>query len=367
MSAIPGSVKEPDAMAPADVMFLRSLVLERSAIVLDDSKHYLLASRLDPLVRQEKLASIADLVANLRKAPRGRLEQLVIEAMTTNETSFFRDIHPFNALVESIIPEILATRGISGGLTIWCGASSSGQEPYSIALTVADKFPELLSTGRLRILATDIAPSMVERTRSGRFTQLEVNRGLPARQLIRFFQQDGNDWVANRELRQVMDARVLNLIAPWMNMPKCDIVFLRNVLIYFNPETKRAILERIRKDVLRPGGHLFLGSSETTLNIDNAWIRNSVGRSISYIAPASDAPAQQPSRLSQSASAASAAAPASSASRPAPAPTPVSPFSRPGAPTPAPAARPPFPKAPAASTFPTRPAPSVPPTPRRPL
>ena len=281
----PLAQREPSAIAATDIIFLRNLVLERSAIVLDESKHYLISSRLEPLARKESLPSIAELVNALRKAPRGRLEQLVIEAMTTNETSFFRDSHPFAALTESIIPQILSERGPAGGLTIWCGASSSGQEPYSIAIAIGDKFPELLSAGRLRILATDISPTMVARTRAGRFTQLEVNRGLPARQLIRFFQQDGNDWVANREIRQVMDARVMNLIAPWTNMPKCDLVFLRNVLIYFNPETKRSILERIRREVLRPGGQLFLGSSETTLNIDNSWIRNSVGRSISYIAP----------------------------------------------------------------------------------
>jgi chemotaxis protein methyltransferase CheR len=286
----PALPKATDSLTMADVMFLRQLVLERSAIVLDDSKHYLLASRLEPVVRRENLASIAELVANLRKQPRGRLETIVIEAMTTNETSFFRDLHPFTALTEVIIPEILAERGPAAGVTIWCGASSSGQEPYSIAVAVADKFPELMSAGRLRIVATDIAPSMVDRTKAGRFSQLEVNRGLPVRQLIRFFQQDGNEWVANRELRQTIDVRLMNLVGPWANMPKCDIVFLRNVLIYFSADTKRQILERIRRDVLRPGGQLFLGSSETTLNIDNAWERRSIGRSISYVAPGGDVP-----------------------------------------------------------------------------
>ena len=354
--------KASEDLNVADVMFLRTLVLERSAIVLDESKHYLLASRLDPVVRKEKLTSIADLVNQLRRAPRGRLENLVIEAMTTNETSFFRDSHPFLALTDSIIPAILADRGAAAGLTIWCGASSSGQEPYSIAISVADKFPELLQAGRLRIVATDISPAMVERTKAGRFTQLEVNRGLPARQLIRFFQQDGNEWVANRELRSSIDARMLNLIAPWPNMPKCDIVFLRNVLIYFNPETKRSILERIRRDVLRPGGQLFLGSSETTLNIDNVWIRNSVGRSISYIAPGGDTQASRPTPstpANSSTSAGNSASNASSSNAPRP-----SAFPSAGSRSAAPAA-------PAASPFrspqpPTRPAANLPNTQRRP-
>ena len=278
-----------DALSSADVTFLQAVVLERSAIVLHETKQYLLVSRLDPIVRAEKIGSIADLVTALRRDPRGRLESLVIEAMTTNETSFFRDIHPFTAMADEIIPEILAERGPANGLTIWCGASSSGQEPYSLAIMIADKFPSLISTNRLRIIATDIAPGMVERTRAGRFTQLEVNRGLPVRQLVQFFQQNGNEWVANPEIRKVMDTRVVNLIAPWQAMPKCDIVFLRNVLIYFSVETKRMILERIRREVLRPGGHLFLGSSETTLNIDNAWTRRGVGRSISYNSPTNDA------------------------------------------------------------------------------
>jgi chemotaxis protein methyltransferase CheR len=284
------AARSGDELSAADVRFLRSLVLERSAIVLDESKQYLLASRLDPIVRKEQLGSISDLVNGLRLAPRGRLEGLVIEAMTTNETSFFRDIHPFAALTDSVIPEIVAQRGAAAGLTIWCGACSSGQEPYSVAIAIAEKFPELVMNSRLRIVATDLAPNMVERTKAGRFSQLEVNRGLPVKLLMRHFQQDGTEWVASRQIRQMMDVRIMNLIGQWPAMPKCDIVFLRNVLIYFNPETKRQILERIRGEVLRPGGHLFLGSSETTINIDNAWTRRTVGRSISYEAPASGSP-----------------------------------------------------------------------------
>jgi chemotaxis protein methyltransferase CheR len=281
------TARASEELSAADVRFLRSLVLERSAIVLDELKQYLLASRLDPIVRKEQLGSISDLVNGLRLAPRGRLEGLVIEAMTTNETSFFRDINPFVALTDSVIPEIIDQRGAAGGLTIWCAACSSGQEPYSVAIAISEKFSELVMNSRLRIVATDLARNMVERTKSGRFSQLEVNRGLPVKLLMKHFQQEGTEWVATRRLRQMMDVRTMNLIGQWPALPKCDIVFLRNVLIYFNPETKRQILERIRGEVLRPGGHLFLGSSETTINIDNAWTRRTVGRSISYEAPVS--------------------------------------------------------------------------------
>ena len=133
-------------------------------------------------------------------------------------------------------------------------------------------------------LETSVIDAMTtnETSLAGRFTQLEVSRGLPVRQRIRHFQQDGTEWVASRLLRQMMDVRVLNLLGSWAAVPKCDIVFLRNVLTYFHPKTKRTILERIRREALRPGGHLFLGSSETTINIDDGWTRRTLGRSISY-------------------------------------------------------------------------------------
>lgn len=145
-----------------------------------------------------------------------------------------------------------------------------------------DKFPDLMVTRRLRIVATDLSPTMVQRTAAGRFSQLEVNRGMPARLLVKNFSQDGRDWVASKELRGVIDAKPLNLIEAWNGVPRCDVVFLRNVLIYFDTTTKRQILEKIRKEVLKPGGHLFLGSSETTLNIDAGYKRVEFGKSICY-------------------------------------------------------------------------------------
>lgn len=198
--------------------------------------------------------------------PTSTTASIDVAAISARETSFFRDIHPFRTLVESVIPEILVARGPAAGLTIWCGACSSGQEPYSVAIAVTEAFPELVRDGRLRILATDVSASMVERTKAGRFTQREVGRGLPVRHLLRQFQQDGTDWVASRQLRQVVDARVLDLTGSWPIVPKCDVVFLRHVLTSFNPETKRTILERIRSEVLRPAGSLFLGPGESAEN-----------------------------------------------------------------------------------------------------
>ena len=265
-----------------DLDFVRQLVLARSAIVLDAGKGYLVESRLAPIVREERLSSIGDLVEQLRRRPRSPLEARVIDAMTTNETSFFRDVHPFDAL-PAIIGDLPG--GATGPLTIWCAACSSGQEPYSIAMTIHEKLPHLAS--RVRILGTDLSPTMVERCRAGRFSQLEVNRGLPARLLVRYFDQDGTDWVAKPQLRSMIDARVGNLAEPLLGTPRCHLVMLRNVLIYFSVDTKAEILERIRKDVLVPGGLLMLGSSETTHNIDNVYERVEFGRATCYRPPTS--------------------------------------------------------------------------------
>jgi chemotaxis protein methyltransferase CheR len=264
-------------LSTPDLDFVRELVLSRSAIVLDEGKGYLVESRLAPIVREDGLSSIGELVDLLRRRPRSPLEARVVDAMTTNETSFFRDVHPFDAL-----PAIIADlpSGATGPLTIWCAACSSGQEPYSIAMTIHEKLPHLAS--RVRILGTDLSPTMVERTKAGRFSQLEVNRGLPARMLVRYFDQDGTDWVAKPELRSMIDARVGNLAEPLIGVPRCDLVMLRNVLIYFSLDTKAEILGRIRTTVLKPGGVLLLGSSETTHNIDNAYERAEYGRATCY-------------------------------------------------------------------------------------
>lgn len=206
--------------------------------------------------------------------------------IAATETSFFRELHPFRALVESVIPEILAARGAAAGLTIWCAACSSGQEPFSVAIAVTEAFPELVRNGRLRIVATDLSASDVERTKAGRFTQREVSRGLPVRHLLRHFQQDGTEWVASRQLRQILDVRVVDLTGSWPTIPKCDIVFLRDVLTSFDPETKRTILERIHGDVLRPAGRLFLGLGENTEHVDDGWTQRAAERSVSYVSPA---------------------------------------------------------------------------------
>ena len=294
----PAALPSTTQIDPDDFTYLRVLVKQGSAIELEDGKEYLVVTRLAPVLRTEGLATISDLVAALRRPGADRLRDAVIDAMTTNETSFFRDLHPFEALESAIIPTILADKAPHEALTIWCGASSSGQEPHSLAMMCADRFPELLPH-RLKIVATDLSPTMVARCAAGRYTQFEVNRGLPARALVRHFEQDGPDWVLRREIRDLVEVRPLNLMGMWSGIPRCDIVMLRNVLIYFSLDDKREILGRIRRDVLHPGGVLMLGSSETTLNIDDEYLRREVGKTVCYETPSTRRPTFPPTSAVQ--------------------------------------------------------------------
>ncbi len=262
---------EKDVLSTEDLNYVRELVRVRSAIVLEPEKAYLVKSRLELLTKSEGLASISELVQQLRPTSYGRLHKKVVEAMTTNETSFFRDLTPFQALREQLLPEIIARKRISKRLTMWCGASSSGQEPYSVMLTIFEYFPEL-KDWIIQCTATDISEEMLAKCREGQYSQLEVNRGLPAGLLTKYFVKKGMGWQVNEEIRRRIDFKAMNLNGPWLPFPTMDLVFLRNVMIYFDTGTKKQILEKIRK-ILDPNGYLFLGGSETTINIDDQYER----------------------------------------------------------------------------------------------
>jgi chemotaxis protein methyltransferase CheR len=249
--------------------FVRQLLRERAAIVLDDSKQYLVDNRLAQLARREGLASAQDVIDRLRAAPAGPLQRKVIEAMTTTETLFFRDTKPYEALRSAIVPELVRLRQAERKLQIWSCACSSGQEPYSIGMLLREHFPALASWN-LRLVATDISSEMLARSRAGRYSQLEVNRGLPAAYLTKYFSRVGLDWQIHDELRRMIEFRELNLAGAWGAMSPFDVIFLRNVLIYFDVETKRIVLGKIRK-LLRPGGFLILGTAETTMNLDTGF------------------------------------------------------------------------------------------------
>ena len=251
----------------ADFNFVRELVHEHSAIALDDSKEYLVEARLAPIARREGLSSVTELIRRVRNGET-RLRHDVVSAVATNETTFFRDVHPFDALRDVLIPEVLAANG-GRSLALWSAAASTGQEAYSLAMVVSDHFPHIPN---VTILGTDFSADVLERARIAKFSQLEVNRGLPARLLIKHFVRDGREWQLSDDIRRMVTFRQLNLARPLDRMPGIDIVFLRNVLIYFDMPTKVEVLRQVAK-VLRPGGYLFLGGSETTYGIDDSFER----------------------------------------------------------------------------------------------
>jgi chemotaxis protein methyltransferase CheR len=261
--------------------FISNLVRERSAISLEPGKEYLVESRLGPVARDNGLASLEDLVAAIRQPGAQNLTRQVVEAMTTNETSFFRDIHPFDALRQQILPELIAKRSKERTICVWSNACSSGQEPYTIAMILREHFPEL-NGWTVRLIGSDLSTQILKRARDGVFNQTEVNRGLPAPLLIKYFQKEGLQWRIKDELRRMVDFQQINLVETWpATLPKMDIVFLRNVLIYFQPETKKVILDKL-KNSLRPDGYLFLGGAETTMNLDTSFSRVQLGKAVCY-------------------------------------------------------------------------------------
>jgi chemotaxis protein methyltransferase CheR len=243
---------------------LSSLLKDETAVVLEVGKEYLVESRLTSLMREEGYATLGDLIDVVLKQADPILKKKVLLALTTNETSFYRDLAPFELLRTSIIPELVKARESSKALTIWSAACSTGQEPYSLALLLRENFPELASW-KVQILASDLNSNVIGKAKSGEYSSLEVNRGLPIQLLIKYFTQKGDDFVINPDVRSMVTFFEQNLIAAWPDR-QVDIFFMRNVLIYFDLETKRQIFEKV-KAVLAPDGYLFLGTAETPFRI----------------------------------------------------------------------------------------------------
>lgn len=271
-----------------DIAYLLALARDRAALAIEPGQEYLLSCRLAGVANQHKLPSVEALVAKLRMGRAEALAQDTIDALTTNETSFFRDIHPYDALATQILPDLMTRRRAARQLTIWCAACSSGQEPYSIAMTIRERVPELL-TWRLRIIATDVSQAMVDRTRAGAYSQAEINRGLPARMLTKYLTQQGTEWQMRPELRGMLEVQRTNLVDA-QPMTGCDLVLLRNVLIYFDAAGKRRVLDRVTR-ALAPDGLLLVGVSETLF--DDRYDFRVVGRTYVY-SPRS--PAAAPAR-----------------------------------------------------------------------
>lgn len=260
--------------------FVRKLLRQESGVVLDDGKQYLVETRLTPLAREAGFASLDDFVTQLRTRADDDLRNKTIDALTTNETQFFRDVHPFNTLKTSILPELIAKRLRLRRLDLWSAAAASGQEAYSIAMLLSDHFPELLNW-HVNILASDISDLALKQARQGCYRQLEVNRGLPASMLVKYFRKQATQWQISEEIRRRVEFRVINLVAEWPALPPMDLVMLRNVLIYFDLETKKTILGKVRQ-LLKPDGYLFLGSAETTLNLDPSFRIVHFDRTVCY-------------------------------------------------------------------------------------
>ena len=267
-------------MTQETISYVCTTVRSRSAIELDISKSYLIEARLAPLAKRNGFGSIDEFVQAVKGKTKLGMESQLVEAMTTNETSFFRDIHPFEALRKTLFPEIRTKHAIQKSMNIWSAACSSGQEIYSIGMLIRENFPDLASW-RVNLVATDLSDDILAKAKAGKFSQLEVNRGLPATLIVKYFQRQGLNWELQSEVRNMATFMKLNLIERWPQLPMMDVVFLRNVLIYFSPETKRAILEKIRK-VMAPRGVLFLGAAETTMGLDAAFERVQADSSVFY-------------------------------------------------------------------------------------
>lgn len=259
---------------------VRQLVFADAGIVIEPGKEYLVESRLAPIVRREGLASIDVLVQAARERT-SELRRKIVDAMTTNETTFFRDGDPFEYLAETVLPALIQARKGSRQLRIWYAAASTGQEPYSVSMQVREQFPELASW-RIVQHATDLSRPALERARAGRYSQVEINRGLPARLLVKYFDKRGLEWEIKEDIRRMVSFHEMNLNATWPAMERFDIVFVRNVMIYFDLDARRRILGDIHR-MLAPDGYLFLGAAETTLNLDERFKRSDKSRAGCYV------------------------------------------------------------------------------------
>ncbi len=250
-------------MTPLDYEYLRKFLKERSGLDLSADKQYLVESRLIPLARRAGLNGIAELVHKIRNG--GPLATEVVEAMTTNETFFFRDRIPFDHLRDTVLPALLKARASRRALRIWSAASSTGQEPYSIAMCLKE-MGATLAGWRIEIVATDLSEAVLEKSRAGVYSQFEVQRGLPIQLLVKYFTQAGELWRLNADIRAMVQHRQLNLLQDFSHLGAFDVIFCRNVLIYFDQQTKATIFGRLAK-VLEPDGMLVLGAAETVVGI----------------------------------------------------------------------------------------------------
>jgi chemotaxis protein methyltransferase CheR len=280
------TVHSPIASLPipsaTDYSYLRQLVFEQFQNVLDPSRDYLFETRLASLLRNQKMTHLAELTQLLRLKRDPAIERTIAEAMTINETSFFRDSRPFQLLRTDLLPELIESRRKIRTLRIWSAACSTGQEAYSIAMLLLEHFPNVAnptSAWCVRIEGTDISSEVVHRSQAGVYHRIEMNRGLPARNIVRFFDRHGDDWIVKPELKKLCNFRLANLCSDQLpfspSMGSFDLIFLRNVMLYFSQETRKKLLAKIHR-LLTPDGFLFLGTSEQPAD-PSIWIPTLAG------------------------------------------------------------------------------------------
>ena len=256
-------------MKSEDFNFLSDLLKKRSGLIISEDKLYLLESRLVPLARKRGMNGLDDLVKAIRFAPEEQLLEDVTEAMTTNESSFFRDIKPFENFRNAVLPELLEKRANKRSIRIWCAAASTGQEPYSLAMCLREEAVKL-SGWRVEIVATDLSKEVLDKASVGLYSQFEVQRGLPIQLLVKYFSQVNDLWQIDSSIRAMVKYLPLNLLKNFSHLGAFDVVFCRNVLIYFEQQTKGEVLDKIAA-LMPSDGFLFLGGAETVLGICDAF------------------------------------------------------------------------------------------------
>jgi chemotaxis protein methyltransferase CheR len=282
---------ERPPVTPPDYEYLRKLLRDQSGLDLSDDKQYLIESRLLPLSRKSGLAGISELVQKM-KGGSASITTQVVEAMTTNETFFFRDKVPFDHFRVSIMPEILQARASRKSVRIWCAAGSTGQEPYSLAMCLKE-MGSAITGWRVEILATDLSQEVIEKSRAGLYSQFEVQRGLPIQMLVKYFRQVGEFWQVNPDIRAMVQHRQLNLLHDFSQLGVFDVIFCRNVLIYFDQDTKINIFNRLAK-ASEPDGFLALGAAETVVGLTDVFKPHPEWRGLYRPNIARSAPAKMP-------------------------------------------------------------------------
>jgi chemotaxis protein methyltransferase CheR len=248
-----------------DFNLLSKLIKDRSGLTLTKDKAYLLESRLLPVARKWNLKSLDELVMRLRTRSEAGLVRDVVEAMTTNESFFFRDIKPFDQFKQVVLPYLLQARGASRTIKVWSAACSSGQEPYTLSMMLKEERQKLIGWN-VDILATDLSTEILAKAQAGLYSQFEVQRGLPIQLLVKYFKQAGDRWQIDSAIREMVRYRPFNLLDDLSGLGQFDVIFCRNVLIYFDQPTKQMVLERMAKQ-LAPDGFLYLGGAETVVGI----------------------------------------------------------------------------------------------------